>query len=301
MIPNDKKSALVSIYLYICDLYESELKYECQRYSNNSKPEFTDQEIMTIYLFTTSQQHYYKAKEIHAFAKDYLFSWFPLLPSYQQFNNRLVALGNAFRHLSVNITERFIPDDCDKGVSLVDSLPIVTCKGRNRKGKVARELADKGFCSTKGMYYYGLKLHALGFRRKGRIPFPEHLLFTPASVNDMEGFRQGLGDMLHDRIIFADKGYCDIDLNALEQTDNLTLLTPVKLVKGETDAIRLREQAYRDVFSKAVSAVRQPIESFFNWLIEKTGIQSAQKVRSTKGLLLHIFGRIAAAFIFLIF
>lgn len=262
MIPNDKKSALVSIYLYICDLYESELKYECQRYSNNSKPEFTDQEVMTIYLFTTSQQHYFKVKEIHAFARDYLFSWFPLLPSYQQFNNRLVALNNAFRHLSVNITERFIPDDCDKGVSLVDSLPIVTCKGRNRKGKVARELADKGFCSTKDMFYYGVKLHALGFRRKG---------------------------------------YCDTDLNAMEQTDNLTLLTPVKLVKGETETIRMREQAYRDVLSRAVSAVRQPIESFFNWLNEKTGIQNAQKTRSTKGLLLHIFGRIAAAFIYLIF
>jgi hypothetical protein len=72
----------------------------------------------------------------------------------------------------VNITERFIPDDCDKGVSLVDSLPIVTCKGRNRKGKVARELADKGFCSTKGMYYYGLKLHALGFPQKGPYTLP---------------------------------------------------------------------------------------------------------------------------------
>ncbi|MDH6535636.1 hypothetical protein M2101_002322, partial [Parabacteroides sp. PM5-20] len=37
--------------MYICDLYESELKYYCQRYSNNSKPVFTDQEIITIYLF----------------------------------------------------------------------------------------------------------------------------------------------------------------------------------------------------------------------------------------------------------
>jgi len=85
----------------------------------------------------------------------------------------------------VNITEKFIPSDCNKGVSLVDSLPIVACKGRNRKGKVARELADKRFCSTKGMYYYGLKLHALGFCRNGRIPFPERLLFTPVSVNDL--------------------------------------------------------------------------------------------------------------------
>jgi len=56
----------------------------------------------------------------------------------------------------------------------------------------------------------------------------------------------------------------------LEQTDNLTLLTPVKLVKGETEAIRMREQAYKDVLSRAATAVRQPIEPFLNWLIEKS-------------------------------
>lgn len=54
-------------------------------------------------------------------------------------------------------------------------------------------------------------------------------------------------------------------------------------------------------FSKTVSKIRQPIESFFNWLIEKTDIQRASKVRSTKGLLVHVFGKMAAAFIGLIF
>jgi len=47
--------------------------------------------------------------------------------------------------------------------------------------------------------------------------------------------------------------------------------------------------------------VRQPVESFFNWLNEKTQIQNAQKVRATKGLAVHVFGKIAAAFIYLIF
>jgi len=55
------------------------------------------------------------------------------------------------------------------------------------------------------------------------------------------------------------------------------------------------------LFSRAVSAVRQPIESLFNWLIEKTDFQRASKVRSTKGLIVHVFGKIAAAFIYLIF
>ena len=33
----------------------------------------------------------------------------------------------------------------------------------------------------------------------------------------------------------------------------------------------------------------------FNWIIEKTNIQNASKVRSTNGLLLHCFGKLAMA------
>jgi hypothetical protein len=36
-------------------------------------------------------------------------------------------------------------------------------------------------------------------------------------------------------------------------------------------------------------------------LIEKTDFQRASKVRSAKGLLVHVFGKLAAAFIYLIF
>jgi len=257
---------------------------------------------MTIYLFTTSQQRYFTIKEIHTFAKEYLQSWFPKLPSYQQFNYRLNRLEGAIQRVASNLTSPFIPEGCDQGVSLVDSLPIVTCKGRNRSGKVALELADKSYCFTKNMYYHGMKLHALAFKRKGGIPFPDYLTCTPASVNDLEAFKLAFGDSLNDRVVFGDKSYLDKDyFQEKEATINLTMFTPHKNVNGESDVIRMREQASNDLFSKAVSTVRQPIESFFNWLNEKTKIQNAQKVRSTKGLLLHIFGRIAAAFIYLIF
>ncbi|MCX6229929.1 MAG: transposase, partial [Bacteroidetes bacterium] len=37
------------------------------------------------------------------------------------------------------------------------------------------------------------------------------------------------------------------------------------------------------------------------WIIEHTDIQRASKVRSTKGLFVHVFGKISAAFINLIF
>lgn len=55
-----------------------------------------------------------------------------------------------------------------------------------------------------------------------------------------------------------------------------------------------------DLYSAAVSSVREPVEAFYSWLIDKTNIQRAQKCRSTAGLLIHTLGKLAIAFIFLI-
>jgi hypothetical protein len=288
--------------MYINELYESELKYTCQRFSNNSSPEFTDVELMSVYLFVCSEQNYFELKKIHCFADEFLRSWFPKLPSYQGFVNRLNRMSETFKALSISLFTCFIPKDCHRNTSLTDSLPIVTCKGKNRKAKVAREIVDKGYCSTKDMYYYGLKLHLLAFRRPGRIPFPEYIGLTAASENDLTAFKELYGEHIYNRWIFGDKIFSDqpyFDLKADRQ--NMVMLTPVKLPKGEADCIRQREKAFRDLFGRAISTVRQPVESFFNWLNEKTKIQNAQKVRSTKGLSVHLFGKIAAAFIYLIF
>lgn len=51
MIPKEKNLKLISLYMYICDVYKSSLRFYCQRFSNNSNPEFTDEEVLTVYLF----------------------------------------------------------------------------------------------------------------------------------------------------------------------------------------------------------------------------------------------------------
>jgi len=301
-MPDYKKVKLIAMYMYISELYEKELQYTSQRFSNNSTPKFTDAELMTVYLFVINEEQRFQVKQIHRFAREYLPSWFPNLPSYQAFNDRLNRLSEAFKSLAIVLYTCFVPKDCDFETSLTDSMPIVTCKGKNRKAKVATEIVDKGWCSTKNMYYYGLKLHLLGFRRLGTIPFPELIGITAASENDLTAFKELFGDFIYNRVIFGDKIFFDkpyFDAKLVEQ--NIEMLTPIKLVKGEPDCIRQREKAHRDLFGTAVSKVRQPVESFFNWINEKTKIQEAQKVRSTNGLAVHVFGKITAAFIFLIF
>lgn len=302
MIPKDKALKLIKIYMYVCKQYDENLKYYCQRYSNNSVPVFTDQEILTIYLFVGSEQRYTRLKEIHKFAKEYLLDWFPGLVSYQTFVyrlNRMVgAVGELLKHLMVSHK----PEDCDEDTLVVDSMPVMTCCGRNRKGKVAREVADKGYCSTKNQYYHGLKLHLVGYRRKGRLPFPYQIVLSSASENDLAVFKRECVPSIAEKTIFADKIYRDNPYWGKErECKSNVLLTPVKAVKGATEEERQRNKAADDLYSAAVSSVREPVEAFFSWLIDKTNIQRAQKCRSTAGLLIHTLGKLAIAFIFLIF
>lgn len=300
MIPKVKADKLIKIYFHVCDEFENDLKSQCSRFSNNNSPEFTDQEVMTIYLYCISIEQRLKIKQIHTYADEYLRSWFPKLPSYAAFNYRLNLLSEAFKHLSTSLLIDFKPSDCSDEVSLLDSLPIITCSGK-RTGKVAREITAKGYCSTKSMYYYGLKLHALAFHRPKRIPFPEQLLITPASESDLTVFKNAW-ENIENRTFYGDKIYHNVDyFNELYSSKNSCMLTPVKGIMNQSDWEKQFDRAYNDLFSKAVSTIRQPIESFFNWLIEKTDFQRASKTRSTKGLLVHVFGKIAAAFIHLIF
>lgn len=59
--------------------------------------------------------------------------------------------------------------------------------------------------------------------------------------------------------------------------------------------VKKTDQAFSDVFNKALSTIRKPIESLFNWINKLTHIQNAYKVRYSRGLKLHVFGKLTAA------
>jgi hypothetical protein len=120
-------------------------------------------------------------------------------------------------------------------------------------------------------------------------------------VNDLTVFKEAWS-MKNDSYFFGDKIYQSKEFfSDFEKEKSIIMLTAVKAVKEDCQEIRNREKASNDLYSIAVSRVRQPIGSFFNWLIQKTDIQRASKVRSIKGLLVQLFGKIASAFINLIF
>lgn len=285
----DWQERIISLYLQITELSQSNLQYFCQRFSNNNKPQFTDEEIMTIYL-SGIQQGYKNQKQIYNHAKDYWLDFFPNLPSYSCFNYRINRLESAFSVFCELLQLQLPANLFDKNhFRVIDSMPIIMAQQNRRfKAKVAPELADRnGYCSAKNLYYYGVKLHMVGSYTKGSMPIPEYIGLTNSGMHDSKAYEQIKSDkQIQSYEKFADKAYPASSENKL--------YVPVKKAKGQ-EYLDATDQLY----STEISRIRQPIESLNNWIVEKTGIQTASKVRSTKGLMVHVFGRIAAALIML--
>ena len=278
---------LIALYDYVCRCYDTNPNLYSHRQSNNYRPRFTDQELMTIYLFGLIEQRFTLSQTYHYIVGHWA-DWFPQLPSYQAVNNRLNAINSHFAPLIAGLVGQIQQLPALTDVRLTDSLPIVLSK-RPDSARVATDIADKGYCSTKKLYYHGLKMHLIAVDRLAKMPLPERTQFTKASVNDLTALRAEL-PYLSGGCLVGDKAYASAPLREqLAAEQQLTLCTPVKLKKGQK-----RLDAADKGYSTYVSRMRQPIESLFNWLIEKTQIQNGGKIRSEKGALLHCLGRLAA-------
>lgn len=290
---------LIHLYYYVCQCYTTQLRWQVQRFSPNSfEGHITDQELITIYLFATASEQKDELKQIYDFTLKYWHSWFPNLGTYQNFANRLNRLSDCLPLLT-DILMAQISGDSSSETALVDSLPIITCSAR-RRPKVALSLTGKGYCAAKKLYYHGCKLHLLSGHRPGQMPLPRQAGFTPANVHDLTALRPVL-EQLQNTTVFADKAYADKELQQKLLQNNTTILTPPKKVKAKPVALEQFDKAANDLLAKAISSIRQPIESLVNWLQQKVNIQNASKVRSEKGLKLHIFEKMTAALINLIF
>jgi len=287
---------LIILYCAVCD-NSSTIEAVMQRQSNNFRPQFTDEECITVYLWGISQRRF-EQKAIYDYTQNHLLEWFPKLPSYQAFSERLNRLAPAFQALAEYWLSVIGVDLGEQLDYIVDSCPIILAKGpRSGHAKVASELCEKSYNYSRKEWYYGIKLHVIAARVPGRLPIPVSLMASGAAQHDLPVAKQIVEDhaFLKPGYLYADKAYIDAGWAlSLKQNHTIELLTPRKKQNGDP-------LISGDTFSTFVSSVRQPIECFFNWLIRLTDIQSASLVRSLSGLLCHIFGRIAAALAKLLF
>ena len=284
---------LIQLYYYVCQCYDKHLCLHFQRQSNNYCPAFTDQQVITVYLFGVLQKQF-SAQQTYQYMQAHWRSWFPQLPSYQANNRRVNQLYWPLEVIGDALMSQLCFQDCYLDVCLTDWLPIIVSKRANQ-AKVALALADKGYCASKQLYYHGLKFHFLGPDRYQAMPLPGWMQFSPASANDLTVLKT-VCPRLRNGTIVGDKMYASAPLNEALAAQGVEMMTPVKLKKGQKHLDAADQQ-----FSRLVSGIRERVESFFNWLIEKTNIQTASKVRSENGLRLHCYGPLAAALFCLVF
>ena len=287
------QTQLITIYLYVCKHYEQHLWIYCQRMSNHADLSFSDEEVISLYLFGIIDKKL-EIKQIYHYADRHLRDWFPKLPRYVAFVQRLNKVADVFAPLLETIqVEQEKTRVGETHSLLIDSFPVALAKqGHRFNACVANELADSGYCSAKKRYFYGVRVHVVARKQTGTLASPEYIGVTAASCHDGKVFEQ-LRPVLTDEALYGDKAYKRPDANEVQEKQNLTVLTPVKKKKGQTHL-----DADEQWLSTAVSKVRQPIETIFSWIEEKTGIECARKVRSYPGLMVHVFGRLAAAMFF---
>lgn len=287
----DWQSQLIEVYLTASDFISQLDPYTFFKVSPNFNHSFTDAEVITVYIFGI-MENLRNVKAIHSYFKKHLNDWFPDLPEYEGFLARINSLSNILPGLTEYILrdEKFQVDKSEPNYfAIVDSLPIVLAKGyRAHKCNTAKVYAAIGYCSSKDLYYHGVKLHILAENRQGTLPSPLILKMTASNIHDFTAMKNHFFDFKSSKIL-GDKAYFDKTTKKKLLEHGIELHTPIKLSRSKK-VLDENEKLY----SKVISSFRQSIEIFFNWLIESSGIQTASKVRSTKGLFVHVFGRFSA-------
>lgn len=288
------KNQLIQLYLLVCQIYDNQSVLKDQRLSN-FKPVFSDQELLTCYFFGL-MQHQRQQRAIYEYIRRHWSDWFPRLPSYQAFNRRLNNLSVAFELVIGEVLRRKLAaDEPWAGDFVIDSFPVMIARGRSAKrSPIARGAADFGYCASKRIYYHGVKLHALAARRVKRLPVPLVLALSQASRHDLTVFKE-LAPPLPGGLLLADKAYDDRETKLILAAEGTYLLTGHRRKRNEPAG------SIEPLADGFVSALRQPIEAFFKWLIDKTDLQNASRVRSTNGLLTHCYGKLAFACLLLCF
>ena len=288
------ENLLIEIYLFVCQTYDTSSATCYQRLSNNREPEFTDQELITIWFFAHSEGCFEK-KRMHRLIRNYWREWFPRLPSYQTFVLRLNRLEPTFQTFGALLSGALAAQHTPELDHLVDSLPVMLARhGHSYRARVGREVADAGYCAAKKTRFHGVRLHCVARRRAGRLPPPAQVWLCGASHHDSKAFI-GQQPALPATELFGDLAYPAPEIITHLRAQQTRLIAPKKKPKGKE--LTTGERYY----NRLVRRIRQPIESLFNWVEEKTGIQRASKVRSTDALMIHCWGKLAVAFFLLVF
>ena len=223
---------LIQLYVLVCHIYDTRATTCFQRLSNNAKPAFTDQELVTIYLFGQLQGVFEK-KAMHKLIANYWRAFFPALPAYQTFVARLNQLEPTF-HTIGSYFKQMLKDSFDPEIDrLIDSLPVMLARGGHAyTARVARDVSDVGYCASKKTYFHGVRLHTIAQRRVGRLPLPAQVWLREGSCHDLQSVREQ-AISLPNSALLGDRAFPDPTFQQMLEEQQTTLLAVRKKPKGK--------------------------------------------------------------------
>ena len=122
------------------------------------------------------------------------------------FIQRLNRLADVFAPLLETVVGQRQAGDTE-AVWLTDSFPVALARhGHRFKARVAPQIATAGYCATKKLYFYGLRVHVVARAQAATLPLPVYIGVTGGGENDGKVF-DSIRPQLHDLCLCADKAY----------------------------------------------------------------------------------------------
>ena len=84
----DWEVELIALYLFVCKHYQNNLAHYCARMTRYADLRFSDEEVLTLYLYGVIEGHR-TIQAIHRYAVKHLMDWFPYLSDYKAFDHRI--------------------------------------------------------------------------------------------------------------------------------------------------------------------------------------------------------------------
>lgn len=170
---------------------------------------------------------------MHQLILKYWRECFPRPPSYQTFVLRLNRLEPTFQTFGALLSDALAARETPECDHLVDSLPVMLAQhGHSYSARVAREVADAGFCAAKKTRFHGVRFYCIAQRRVNRLPLPNQVWLCAASHHDSKAFIQQHLEIPATEL-FGDLAYPTPEIISHLKAQQTRLIAPQKKPKGK--------------------------------------------------------------------
>ena len=207
------------------------------------------------------------------FAEDHFPEWFPDLPSYGGYVQRLNRLSAAFAPLTEAAIAEVDDGELIETLRIADSFPVMMApvmmakEKRSSQAKVAPQIADKGYCSSKDTFYHGVKLSRSQTARGGteatrddassKPGWPDGRIKKRFAGSPPSASCLSEPPVFQNGALYGDKAYVDSSLRKrLSEEQNMKLLTPPKKSKGQDRRLSAADKLLSEAVSRVLLANR---------------------------------------------